>query len=91
MLKLYYSIHNSIRICKRDVVAAYHVVWECVMEQWLGVRRIRRTPSAYLSCLKDNFKFFIKIDIKTAPKFFGVITIVRKRNYSIWLKLYLLK
>ena len=26
MLKLYYSIHNSIRICKRGVVAAYHVV-----------------------------------------------------------------
>ena len=24
--KLYYSIHNSIRICKRVVVAAYHVV-----------------------------------------------------------------
>jgi len=20
-------------------VAAYHVVWECVVEQWLGVRR----------------------------------------------------
>jgi len=36
---LYYSIHNSIRICKRGVVAAYHVVWECVVEQWLGVRR----------------------------------------------------
>jgi len=26
LLKLYYSIHNSIRICKRGVVAAYHVV-----------------------------------------------------------------
>ena len=57
LLKLYYSIHNSFRICKRGVVAAYHVVWECVVEQWLGVRRmlsnkrlalllsIRRTPS----------------------------------------------
>jgi len=39
LLKLYYSIHNSIRICKRGVEAAYHVVWECVVEQWLGVRR----------------------------------------------------
>ena len=28
LLKLYYGIHNSIRICKRGVV-----------EQWLGVRR----------------------------------------------------
>jgi len=45
LLKLCYSIPSSIRICKRGVVAAYHVVWECVVEQWLGVRRIRRTPS----------------------------------------------
>ena len=36
-LQFCYSIHNSIRICKRGVVAAYHVVWECVVEQWLGV------------------------------------------------------
>jgi len=39
LLKLYYSIHNSTRTCKRGVVAAYRVVWECVVEQWLGVRR----------------------------------------------------
>jgi len=26
LLNLYYSIHNSIRICKRVVVAAYHVL-----------------------------------------------------------------
>ena len=39
LLKLYYSIHNSIHICKQSVVAAYHVVWECGVEQWLGVRR----------------------------------------------------
>jgi len=38
LLKLCYSIHNSIRICKRGVVAAYRVVWGCVVEQWLGVR-----------------------------------------------------
>ena len=42
-LKLYYGIHNSILICKRGVVAAYHVVWECVVEQWLGVRRTTHT------------------------------------------------
>jgi len=47
LLKLYYSIHNSILIYKRGVVAAFHVVWECVVEQWLGLRRffLRRTPS----------------------------------------------
>jgi len=49
LLKLYYSIHNSIRICKRDVVAAYHVVWECVVEQWLGVRRNTLLPQ-HLVC-----------------------------------------
>ena len=43
LLRLYYSIHNSIRICKRGVVAAYHVVWECVVEQWLGVHRATHT------------------------------------------------
>jgi len=43
LLKFYYSVHNSIRICKRGVVAAYHVVWECVVEQWLGVRRTTHT------------------------------------------------
>ena len=37
-LKLYYGIHSSILICKRGIVAACHVVWECVVEQWLGVR-----------------------------------------------------
>ena len=47
LLKLYYNIHNSIDICKRGVVAAYHVVWECVVEQWLGVR-LRRTSSFLL-------------------------------------------
>jgi hypothetical protein len=38
LLKLCYSIHSSIGICKRGVVAAYRVVWGCVVEQWLGVR-----------------------------------------------------
>jgi len=35
LLKLYYIIYNSNRICNRGVVAVYHVVWECVVEQWL--------------------------------------------------------
>ena len=33
LLQLCYSIYNSNRICKRGVVAAYHVVWECLVEQ----------------------------------------------------------
>ena len=56
LLKLYYSIHNSIRICKRGVVAAYHVVWECVVEQWLSVRR----TTLHIKCvnLKPKRKIF---------------------------------
>jgi len=43
LFKLCYSIHSSIGICKRGVVAAYHVVWECVVEQWLGVLHMLST------------------------------------------------
>jgi len=53
LLKFYYSIRNSILVCKRGVLAAYHVVLGmCCREcSWLGVRcmlslrSIRRTPS----------------------------------------------
>jgi hypothetical protein len=34
---------------------------------------------AQLNCLKNNFKIYMKIDIKTAPTCFGVITIIRER------------
>jgi hypothetical protein len=44
---------------------------------------------AQLNCLKNNFKFHIKIDIKTAPTCFGAITIIRERiirvMYFNWL------
>jgi hypothetical protein len=32
-----------------------------------------------VNCLKNNFKIYIKIDIKTAPTCFGAITIIRQR------------
>ena len=54
LLKLYYSIHNSIRICKRVVVAAYHVVWECVVEQWLGLRRTTHTSTTQHDMLSQQ-------------------------------------
>ena len=34
---------------------------------------------AQVKCLKNNFKIYIKIDIKTAPTCFGAITIIRER------------
>jgi len=30
------------------------------------------TTNAQVSCLKNNFKIYIKINIKTAPTYFGV-------------------
>jgi len=57
LLKLYYSIHNSIRICKRGVVAAYHVMWGCVVEQWLGVRR---TPDDGQWACPKHMEYFFK-------------------------------
>jgi len=38
---LRYSQFNS--YLQTTFVAAYHVVWECVVEQWLGVRRMTHT------------------------------------------------
>jgi len=43
LAKVIFRYSHSILICKRGVVAAYHVVWECVVEQWLGVRRTTHT------------------------------------------------
>jgi hypothetical protein len=34
---------------------------------------------AQLNCLKNNFKIYIKIDIKTAPTCFRTTTIIRER------------
>jgi hypothetical protein len=34
---------------------------------------------AQVNCLKNDFKIYIKIDIKTAPTCFGAITIIRWR------------
>ena len=37
-------------------------------------------PDVQLNCLKNNFKIYIKIDIKIAPTCFGVIIIIRERT-----------
>jgi hypothetical protein len=33
---------------------------------------------AQVNCLKNNFKIYIKIDIKTAPTYFGAVTPIPK-------------
>ena len=35
---------------------------------------------ALLNCRKNNFKIYLKIDVKTAATCFGVITIIRERT-----------
>jgi hypothetical protein len=47
------------------------------------------TTDAQVNCLKNNFKIYVKIDIKTAPTCFGAITIIRERIIRA-LKSYLL-
>jgi hypothetical protein len=34
---------------------------------------------AQVNYLKNNFKIYMKIDIKTAPTYFGAVTIIRER------------
>jgi hypothetical protein len=48
--------------------------------QHLDIIKVFNSPTdAQVNCLKNNFKIYIKIDIKTAPTCFGVITIIRER------------
>jgi len=49
LLKLYYGIH--IQFLSANEVLWQHiiVVWECVVEQWLGVRRIYSAYDAHLA------------------------------------------
>jgi hypothetical protein len=43
------------------------------------VKVFHSPTDAQVNCLKNNFKIYIKIDIKTAPTCFGAITIIRER------------
>ena len=52
LLNLYYSIHNSIGICKGGVVGSYRVVQECVVEQRLGVHLMLSNERLFLIYLK---------------------------------------
>jgi hypothetical protein len=46
----------------------------------LDIIKIFYAPiDAQVNCLKNNFKIYIKIDSKTTPTCFGVITIIRER------------
>jgi hypothetical protein len=46
----------------------------------LDIFNVSRSPTdAQFNRLKNNFKIYIKIDIKTAPTCFGAITIIMER------------
>jgi len=61
LAKVILRYSHSILICKRSVVAVYHVVWECVVEQWLGVRRTR-TRSKHVGVFESVLKvFYVKL------------------------------
>jgi hypothetical protein len=46
----------------------------------LDIIKVFYSPTdAQVNCLKNNFKIYNKIDIKTAPTCFGAINIIRER------------
>jgi hypothetical protein len=46
----------------------------------LDIIKVFYSPTdAQVNCLKNSFKIYIKIDIKTAATCFGAITIIRER------------
>jgi hypothetical protein len=48
--------------------------------QHLDIIKVFHSPTdAHVNCLKNNFKIYIKIGIKTAPANFGAVTIIRER------------
>jgi hypothetical protein len=60
-----------------DVVAKYQLFGGQIMN---FVKVCFYSPTdAQVNCLKNNFKIYIKIDIKTAATCFGAVTIIRER------------
>jgi hypothetical protein len=51
----------------------------CTLINFLLSKFFYSPTDAQVNCLKNNFKIYIKIDIKTAPTCFGAITIIRER------------
>jgi hypothetical protein len=45
----------------------------------VAIRVFYSPTDAQVNCLKNSFKIYINIDIKTAPTYFGLITIIRER------------
>jgi hypothetical protein len=44
-----------------------------------NIKGFHPPADAQVNCLKNNFKIYIKIGIKTVPTCFGAITIIKER------------
>jgi hypothetical protein len=59
------------------IYEAYHLFFPHTVH--LDIIKVFYSPTdAQVSCLKNNFKIYFKIDIKTAPTYFVAITIIRE-------------
>jgi hypothetical protein len=47
---------------------------EMIVAIYSVIKVVYPPTGAQVNCLKNNFKIYIKIDIKTAPTYFGAIT-----------------
>jgi hypothetical protein len=67
---------KRVRIGKKGVVKGnFHI-----HTVHLHIIKVFYSPTdVQLNCLKNNFKIYIKIGIKTAPTYFGAISIIRER------------
>jgi hypothetical protein len=65
------SYNATIRICQTHTVQLHFDI----------TKEFYPPTDAQVNCLKNNFKIYIKIDIKTAPTCFGAVThtIIRER------------
>jgi hypothetical protein len=66
---------TKIFLKKIHAVSSYKILAEI----HLHCQSFYSPTDAQLNCLKNNFKIYIKTDIKTAPTCFGSITIIRER------------
>jgi hypothetical protein len=80
----YLHLFTSFYWCKKDgqslqnVCFLFHV--HTVLLHLDTIKFFYSPTDAQVNCLKNNFKIYIKIYIKTAPTCFGAITIMRERT-----------
>ena len=66
----------SARMSVDNIDGNFHIPFSLI----LSIFFFNLSSDAQLNYVKNNFKIYIKIDIKTAPTCFGVITIIRERT-----------